>query len=559
MSRFDDGDIDFSDAFDRLVPNAVAARSAAPVPAAPAAPAASRFQPNVNAARPAMGRGGIAHPPPGGFPNRPAAPAAPAAPVGSMQPGFMSSRPVAFPQASAASAAAAAQSTSLPPQPSWMRRAYGAAPASSPLATHNANAGAPAAAALYSSAPVRAPSNSSPFFAQPAAAASSGSGAGVGAGVRFTTGSNPSAATRAPFRPNLPAQPQRAGSGFGAAPVPSSFQAQYGYAGTGAGAAAAHGSSRPQSAAKAVAFPAGFNPRAAPPPALAPGAGTGAGASVSKFRTTWEPPASTKSKGRSKKAGNKLGEPLPPHLEPYAHTPRGKLPAFLTGEDKRLLRAERKRLRAHADDLTRSSKDAAKLKEVIDLESYSAEYERERKGWNSQRIKVAFQLCSTDRVAIETTPRNEMRIINLIQSIPGALFNRELSTSVSKKDGVAGEYGGLKGLWTIPLKSYDAARARLAGLRGDHLDIVIVEVNPVHLRALRGDGAKTELAVATTFESMQGIPPALAKALYPFQKAGVEFCVNHEGRAMIGDEMGSGPTVPNSAHVNCGGALRPDC
>lgn len=44
-------------------------------------------------------------------------------------------------------------------------------------------------------------------------------------------------------------------------------------------------------------------------------------------------------------------------------------------------------------------------------------------------------------------------------------------------------------------------------------------------------------------EVARKLPRALAKTLFPFQRAGVTFCVERGGRALLGDEMGLGKTV----------------
>jgi len=373
-----------------------------------------------------------------------------------------------------------------------------------------------------------------------------------GNGVRFTTGSSAHTSQNGAggaFRNGVNQTQQRSGSGAG------SFQSTYGYQSGGqqraAPAPASNGRGQAWSAARPVAFPANFNPNAAPalpptPASLAPGSG----AAASRYRTMYEPAMSDVPKGRGKK--KELGIPLPDYLQQYAHLPRNKLPDSLSSDERSLLRAERKRQRVHDAELNKSLSESRKQAELIDLDAYSAEVQRERKGWNSQRIKVSFPLCSADRVAVETNPRNEMRIVHMVQSVQGAAFDRNLASSSGS--GGAGSKGknndgfGSKGLWTIPISAYDAALARLVGLRSDHLDIVIVPVDASHLRALRGESALQKQH--TSFESMRGIPPALAASLYPFQREGVEYCVNHEGRAMIGDEMGLGQSrnkaIPSS-------------
>lgn len=244
-------------------------------------------------------------------------------------------------------------------------------------------------------------------------------------------------------------------------------------------------------------------------------------------------------KGRKapSKKKNDLGDPLPQHLQEFVHTAKHKLPGWLDPDERKLLRKERRRIKDAQKSSAKELVASKAEKERIDLDVYNHEQKRERGGWNANRIKVAFQLCSEDRVAVETQPRNHTTILHAIQSCEGAQFDRTL-TSTDTSKGRKSDEGGRKGLWTVPLAAYDACLARCIGLRSDSMDVVIVPVDPKHLKALRGgDGGNKSMM---KFESMQGIPKELATHLYPFQKVGVEFCVAHGGRALIGDEMGLG-------------------
>jgi SWI/SNF-related matrix-associated actin-dependent regulator 1 of chromatin subfamily A len=46
-----------------------------------------------------------------------------------------------------------------------------------------------------------------------------------------------------------------------------------------------------------------------------------------------------------------------------------------------------------------------------------------------------------------------------------------------------------------------------------------------------------------SFDAISGIPSKLVDSMFEFQKRGVEFIVNLNGRGMIGDEMGLGKTI----------------
>ena len=55
--------------------------------------------------------------------------------------------------------------------------------------------------------------------------------------------------------------------------------------------------------------------------------------------------------------------------------------------------------------------------------------------------------------------------------------------------------------------------------------------------------AAAPLARANASARPSSVPPALWQALYPFQREGVEFGLNVDGRVLIGDEMGLGKTL----------------
>ena len=44
-------------------------------------------------------------------------------------------------------------------------------------------------------------------------------------------------------------------------------------------------------------------------------------------------------------------------------------------------------------------------------------------------------------------------------------------------------------------------------------------------------------------DAMERLPEALARALMPFQRGGIKFCIEMAGRCMIGDDMGLGKTL----------------
>lgn len=466
--------------------------------------------------------------------------------------GFMSRPRPVNPAAAAAAPSSASSSSSSTSQPDWLARAYGEPPASGVSGARspyfNPSSSSTDASSSRPTSHGLPPPVSGNGFRFPGSSSASSSTPASSSSVRFTQANGSQQRTGSFNLNRAPQATQRS------APINLS---QYSYQPRGSAPSHPHASNQPAhrgqswTAPRPIAFPSGFNPNASPtlthptrslPSSFPPPSASASGSSsVSRYRTTFEPapgPATSNGRGQNKRARGSDLPPLPDYLQQYAHLPRSKLPEFLSADERKWLRAERRRVRVHEKDSARALAAARKSKEIIDLEAMEAVQTREKGGWHSGRIKVSFQLCAADRVAVETQPRGDARVINLIKDIQGSYFDSKLAHSATS--GYKGKGETSKGLWTIPLSTYDACRARLMSLRSDSLDVIIVGVDPKHLRSLRGN---TSTSAQTKFESMQGIPPALARGLYPFQRAGVEFCVNHDGRAMIGDEMGLGKTV----------------
>ncbi|KAL9184883.1 hypothetical protein ACHAXT_002660 [Thalassiosira profunda] len=98
-----------------------------------------------------------------------------------------------------------------------------------------------------------------------------------------------------------------------------------------------------------------------------------------------------------------------------------------------------------------------------------------------------------------------------------------------------------RGRWRIPLGAYYALVTYLRG-SGNH---VIEQIPPAQLRAAtlgRERQEKREFPKAAALVE-RGVYPAVARALAPYQRGGVEFVLDKDGRALLADEMGLGKTV----------------
>ena len=158
----------------------------------------------------------------------------------------------------------------------------------------------------------------------------------------------------------------------------------------------------------------------------------------------------------------------------------------------------------------------------------------------SDVLKVYIQLISPTTIAVSSTPRDD-RVASIVQAVSGAAFDDKLSQ------------------WTCRLSALPALKARLQSLRGQHLD---VEIDTPDDRLLQGqtdgDGqggtagqSKAAPDEGQQFEWMRRIPRKLGRQLFPFQRLGVDYVLQHGGRALIGDEMGLGKTLQSLAVAAC--------
>ena len=151
-------------------------------------------------------------------------------------------------------------------------------------------------------------------------------------------------------------------------------------------------------------------------------------------------------------------------------------------------------------------------------------------------LKVHIQLISPTLIGVTSQPHDE-RVVNVVQGVSGSAWDEKWSQ------------------WTCRVSALDALKARLQSLRGEHLEVEIdapdhrlVEEGKAEERRDGGDG-KGEKGDGDVYEYewMKRIPRKLARQLYPFQRAGVDYVLQRGGRALIGDEMGLGKTLQSLA------------
>ena len=175
-----------------------------------------------------------------------------------------------------------------------------------------------------------------------------------------------------------------------------------------------------------------------------------------------------------------------------------------------------KMLRKYKQQLVAAGFDA---KNLLENNIYVPEQpKKEKKPENNNTAKL------TGKNKIEIWFKFDWEILNLVKNLPGRKFQND-----SK-----GKY------WTCPL-SIEAV---------EKLQDVGFELDP-ELRAF----LQTQ---KTTVEDVQEIEvPGLKRELFPFQKKGVSFIEQKDGRALIGDEMGLGKTIQALAWLQLHPEKRP--
>ncbi|GKZ00892.1 hypothetical protein MPSEU_001040800 [Mayamaea pseudoterrestris] len=102
------------------------------------------------------------------------------------------------------------------------------------------------------------------------------------------------------------------------------------------------------------------------------------------------------------------------------------------------------------------------------------------------------------------------------------------------------------GKWRIPLGAYQPFYAYLCSLSNTRVEGISFR----QLQIASLEKARQEKGYPTPEELIEkGVPSGLASALAPFQRGGVDFVLEKEGRALIADEMGLGKTIQGIAAI----------
>ncbi len=112
-------------------------------------------------------------------------------------------------------------------------------------------------------------------------------------------------------------------------------------------------------------------------------------------------------------------------------------------------------------------------------------------------------------------------------------------SSNNNEDGNNNNNNAAKGKWRIPLGAYQALFSYLTR------EGSVEGIQPEQLRAATLGRERADKKEYPTVKSLldRGVSPVVAAALAPYQRGGVEFIIEKEGKALHADEMGLGKTV----------------
>lgn len=115
------------------------------------------------------------------------------------------------------------------------------------------------------------------------------------------------------------------------------------------------------------------------------------------------------------------------------------------------------------------------------------------------------------------------------------------SSSLSSSASVTDEPRFIDGKWRIPLSAYQQFYAYLTSKKGRGR----VEGIPDQQLKVASLGRQRMDRSYPSAEDLidKGVPSGIAHALAPYQRGGVDFCLDRKGRALLADDMGLGKSI----------------
>jgi len=145
-----------------------------------------------------------------------------------------------------------------------------------------------------------------------------------------------------------------------------------------------------------------------------------------------------------------------------------------------------------------------------------------------------FHLLSQTEFSVRSAKSTSMRRIGLsIRKIAREHFSKAIFEN---------------GIWRIPLSIYQPLFTFLTSITNTFVEGIPNSQLKIVAMA-RAAAQTTESSPSQLIQ--RGVPESLALALAPYQRAGVDFILQREGRALLADEMGLGKSIQSIAAMCC--------
>ena len=162
---------------------------------------------------------------------------------------------------------------------------------------------------------------------------------------------------------------------------------------------------------------------------------------------------------------------------------------------------------------------------------------KSRKSKHPTHLHITIQLVAPSTIGVTAQP-DDQRVTDIVRNVSGAVWDEK------------------RRMWTCRVSAVNALMSRFDAL-GTEESEVTVDAPDERLLAderrresglpaagLEADDEKQEVK---DYEWLRRLDRKLARALYPFQREGVDFALQHDGKVLIGDEMGLGKTIQGIA------------
>ena len=157
---------------------------------------------------------------------------------------------------------------------------------------------------------------------------------------------------------------------------------------------------------------------------------------------------------------------------------------------------------------------------------------KQKRNYNKppRNLHITIQIVAPSTVGIMVQPEDQ-RVTDIVRNVSGSVWDE-------------------KGrMWTCRVSAVSALVSRFEAMGTEDSEVTVDAPDERLLaderrretgRGAAGSEADDEKQELKSYSWMPRLPRKLARALYPFQRDGVDFALQHAGKVLIGDEMGLG-------------------